>query len=138
MKKAEKLFESIRLPNYIQRCNFVEAAIYTKKRNMTSAQKTFVELREHLSGTDDMTYRVNIFLNYINGIKGTTSIFDINAITKRKGNQIGLFYQKLSRLENSMPISTITNTIRIDNDQLVCDTFSINISDFDETLWLVD
>ena len=63
---------------------------------------------------------------------------DINAITKRKGNQIGLFYQKLSRLENSMPISTITNTIRIDNDQLVCDTFSINISDFDETLWLVD
>ncbi|MDE6019647.1 MAG: hypothetical protein K2H01_01440 [Ruminococcus sp.] len=138
VKKAEKLFESIRLPNYIQRCNFVEAAIYTKKRNMTSAQKTFVKLREHLSGTDDMTYRVNIFLNYIIGIKGITSISDINAITKRKGKQIGLFYQKLSKMENSMPISTITNTIKIDNDQLVRDTFSINISDFDETLWLVD
>lgn len=138
VKKAEKLFESIRLPNYIQRCNFVEAAIYTKKGSMASAQKAFVELREHLNGTDDMIYRVNIFMNYIIENKGSTSISDINAIVKRKGNQIGLFYQKLSKLENSMPVSIISNTIRIDDAQLVCDTFSISITDFDETLWLVD
>lgn len=138
VKKAEKLFESIRLPNYIQRCNFVEAAIYTKKGNMSSAQKAFVGLREHLNGTDDMIYRVNIFLNYITGNEGTISISDINAITKRKGNQIGLFYQKLSNMENGMPFSTVINTIKIDNDQLMCDTFAINMSDFDETLWLVD
>ena len=32
VKMAEKLFESIRLPNYIQRCKFVEGAIYAKKK----------------------------------------------------------------------------------------------------------
>ena len=135
---AEKLFESIRLPNYIQRCKFVEGAIYAKKKNMTSAQKIFEELKEHLSETDDMAFRVNIFLNYITGIKGTISIADIEAITRRKGKQIGLFYQKLSKAENRIPLSEATNTISINNDQLIRDKFTINILDSSEILWAVD
>lgn len=138
VKMAEKLFESIRLPNYIQRCKFVEGAIYAKKKNMTSAQKIFEELKEHLSETDDMAFRVNIFLNYITGIKGTISIADIEAITRRKGKQIGLFYQKLSKVENRIPLSEATNTISINNDQLIRDKFTINILDSSEILWAVD
>ena len=105
---------------------------------MTSAQKIFEELKNHLSETGDMVFRVNIFLNYITGIKGTISIADIEAITRRKGKQIGLFYQKLSKVENSIPLSEATNTISINNDQLIRDKFTVNILDSSEILWAVD
>ncbi len=138
VKKAEELFKSIRLPNYIQRCNFVEGAIYTKKGRLLAARKSLVVLNEHLMGTDELTYRVNILLNYVIGIKGTTSVSQVNAITKRKGKQIGIFYCKLSGIENDMSFSTVTNTISVQGNQLERGTFSISISDLDRNLWLVD
>lgn len=138
VQKAEELFKSIRLPNYIQRCNFVQGAIYTKKKRLSSARKLLVILREHLTETDELTQRVNIMLNHVIGIKGATTNSQVSTITNRKGKQIGLFYYKLSGIENDIPFVTETKTINIQNNQLNRESFFIKMSDLNKNLWLVD
>ncbi len=138
VKKASDLFSDIRLPNYIQRCDFVEAAIYMKKKKKSMARKKLVEMNEHLPGNDVMSLRVNILLSELLGIRGEVTTDDINAIVQRKGMQIGLFYKIHSGIEYRMPLDRQIPTIKIIDDTIAKSTFSIKEQDLDNHLWLVD
>lgn len=138
VKKAEELFVSIRLPNYIRRCNFIEGAIYTKKRRLTAARNSFNELINKSSETDEMIYRVNILLNYMNNIRGAITYSHVSAITKRKGKQIGRFYCKLSGIEHESSCVTDVNTIKINDNQIEKSAFVFTQLEMKRTFWLVD
>lgn len=134
---AYKLFSDIRLPNYIQRCKFVEAAIYAKKKQKKTSRRKLVEMMEHLPGNDDMSYRVEVLLNKILGIKGEITPEKINVITQRKGRQIGLFFKNACDVEYNVPINQQIDTIKIEDNLLVKGTFSSTVQDI-KNIWLVD
>ena len=138
VKIAAELFSDIRLPNYIQRCDFVEAAIYVKKKKISSARKKLVEINEHLPGNNVMSYCVEILLDRILRIKGEITKEKIHAIIQRKGMQIGLFYKMQSGIEYEMPFDRPIPTIKLAENRLEKDSFSIKEYDLSKNLWLVD
>lgn len=138
VKKAKYLFESIRLPKYIQRCKLVEGAIYCKTKQIKNAQKTLSELRSELDDDDEMAYRVNILLDYILGKKSSASASQIIKIKNRKGTRIGGFYYMLSDISEKFSFSVKTDSITLKDNELYKCSLSIELSNSDFSLWLVD
>ena len=138
LKKAKSLFEGIRLPKYIQRCKLVEGAIYCKTNQQKNANRILSELRSELDADDEMAYRVNILLDYILGKKSSASASQIIKIKNRKGTRIGGFYYMLSDISEKFSFFVKTDSITLKDNELYKCSLSIELSNSDFSLWLVD
>lgn len=140
VKKAEELFDSIRLPYYLERCKLVEGALYAKMRRKSKARIILIELQDLLTGADDLLERTNILLNYVIGIHGKITEDSIDIIVKRKGIEIGKFYSMLSGIECNLSkkYNKTIGTVHIQKGCIICAEIVRDLPERRNMTWLVD
>jgi tetratricopeptide (TPR) repeat protein len=135
--KAKNLFNEIRLPYYIERCNFVLAALYIRKGEQKAGLKLLNKIIDDKTDTGSLIIRANIFVRYINKSDTLCTKDEINKITDHRGKTIGKFYADLVGIDLDVELEN-TITFHLNGDYLETLVDKNKGSGLRKLSWIVD